>query len=379
MSPLRILVRTPLNSHTGYGNDGIGICRTLNLLGHTVFLDPLFVSAPLPRDVTDLLTRRVEPPFDVLIHHQEPRYLGISDDTRKVATTTVAWTMWEFDSLDNMKGRSTLKTNLRNFDAVVGYDAVTTGALAPYLPKSATPLTVQGGFEPQKWRAAQRDWTGERFSFCMVGALHQRKDPFVAVRAFKELKEELPEEFAPAELHLKTVTPGLHSAMQGWVPKLYVHYESWPDETLHSFYASQHVLLAPSRGEGKNLPALEMLATGGTVIATNWGGHTQWMSREIAYPLDYTLVPEAPDLPNCRSARADKDHLKELMLHTFRNRNEAARKGALAARLIPQSCSWEAVLDRLFTKLAREVPSAQQLSHDHRMTVHQHMAEVLGV
>jgi glycosyltransferase involved in cell wall biosynthesis len=189
----------------------------------------------------------------------------------------------------------------------------------------------------------------------MCGVLSERKDPFVTIMAFKELKDEYPEEFEPAELHLKTNAPGLHSMMEQWVPKLRVHYDSWPEDVLKEFYAAQHVLCAPSRGEGKNMPALEFQSTGGAVIATNWGGHKGWLSEEYAYPLDYQLMP-LDNNPYVMNARASKDHMKYLMLHTFRNREEVKRKGELASQVIPQMMSWDTVIEKLYKKINELVP-----------------------
>ncbi len=348
-SPLKVLLKLPLNPYSGYGSDGIGIAQAMMKAGIDVYLDPTHVSAPLPENVAKLLTKRLVAPFDLLIHHVDPGQLGLSPEARRAAKVTAAWTMWEYSSLDNLKNRRTLKKRLKDYDLVLGYDTVTRDAFAPYVTTQSAVL--QGGFWPDLWPAVQRDWTGDRFGFCMVGALHQRKDPFVAIQAFQELKAEHPEEFEGAELHLKTNQLGLHPLMEKWVPKLRVHYNVWPVEILRDFYAAQHCLLAPSRGEGKNLPALEFQSTGGVVIATNWGGHTQWQSTVYGYPLDYILAPESPTLPDCLSARASKEHLKELMLHVYRHRDEARRKGEIASTQIGQSCSWESVIDRLFLKL----------------------------
>jgi glycosyltransferase involved in cell wall biosynthesis len=743
---MRALVKTALSPYTGYGNDGIGIVQALLAAGVDTYVDPSHISAPLPPVVANLLTKRLAAPFDLLIHHADPGQLGITPEARRAARTTVAWTMWEYTSLNNLRGRSTLRRRLRDYDLVLGYDTVSAGALAPYASPGQLGV-LQGGFWPQQWPAVSRDWDSDRLGFLMVGQLHSRKDPMVSIQAFVELKNELPDEFAGAELHLKgqpldspvltptgwvaigdlgpgdlvvdpgggtqkvvgvqdlgeqdiyevrlrdgsatrctwdhlwqvkleagpwrvlttqqlvegglwrkkhcrwelplvkapdlegppptidpyviglllgdghmsaspsfgsadpelidamrerlpvgvsmvhrytrgdlswygltgkadrsvdacvgpgphapgpkrtrglcstcstrarragtlqswpltggpsarrnvlygplhdlglvgkhswdkfvpdpylygsrevrlevlrglmdtdgtppsknagpsftscsrrladdvrslvhslggtaaittmrptyaykgevrtgreayqvkvtvpvnpfrlsrkarqwdliqsqrqhplrhrivsvervgraqvrcilvsgveglyvtsdyivthnTNVPGLHRAMEQWVPKLRIHYSVWPDDVLREFYGAQHVLLAPSRGEGKNMPALEFLSTGGTVIATAWGGHQQWLSPAIGYPLDYVLRSVSPQTPNCQNARADKDHLKALMLHVYRERGEAARKGELAAQLIPQMCSWPAVLVRLFDKLAECQP-----------------------
>jgi glycosyltransferase involved in cell wall biosynthesis len=348
---MRILVKTSLSPYSGYGQDGLGVVRALTNAGHDVYVQPEHVDAPLPFEVARLLTKRLVAPFDVLVHHTDPGQLGLTPEARSAARVTVGWTMWESTSLvPQLKNVRLLPKKLKSYDLILGYDAVSTEALRPYVRTSKLAV-LQGGFWPDEWKAAERSWFSDRFGFAMVGQLHERKDPFVAIQAFQELKTELGREFDGAELHLKTNLPGLHSAMETCIPKLRVHYDVWSQDILYQFYAKQHVLLAPSRGEGKNLPALEFQSTGGAVIATNWGGMTGWLDRSFAYPLRYSLAPVDPQHPECLQARADKDHLKELMLHVFRNRAEVRDKAALAAKVIPQSMSWDSVISRLMDNI----------------------------
>jgi hypothetical protein len=353
---LKVLLKSPMSVYTGYGNDGLGLTRALIRSGVDVYLQPTHLDAPLPEDIAMLLTKRLEAPFDLLIHHVDPGQMGLRPEERDASAVTVGWTMWEYTSFGNLPGRSKLRKAVKNYDLVLGYDSVTEQCFQPYVNKSKTTTSVlQGGFLPENWPKVERDWFSNRFGFAMCGVLSDRKDPFVSILAFKELKEEYPEEFEPAELHLKTNSPGLHSAMEQWVPKLRVHYASWPEDVLKQFFSMQHVLLAPSRGEGKNMPALEFQSMGGAVIATNWGGHTGWLSPEYAYPLDYKLAP-LDDYPTVFNARADKDHMKALMLHAFRNRAEVKRKADLAAEIIPQTMSWDRVVQKLYSKVAKLVP-----------------------
>lgn len=359
---MKVLVRAPVNPHSGYGGDGIGMLMALRQAGCDVYVDPMHVQAPLPMDVAELFTKRLEPPFDLYLHHTDPGQLGMSDGARRASSVTVAWSMWEMSSLDNMRGRSKLKKNLRDYDLVVGYDQVSTGAMAPYVTTRAA--TVQGGYWPQMWQPRGRDWSAT-LNFCMVGALGPRKDPFVPIDAFRELREEHPG--LDIALHVKTVTPGLHSRLQDVVPGLKIYYEVWPQEVLRDFYGRMHVLIAPSRGEGKNLPALEMLSTGGTVIATNWGGHTAWLSSTVGYPLNYQLEPMSKTLPNCLWAKADKEHLKQLMLYAYHNRAELERKGEIASDLIPAMCAWPKVLDRLMDRVGEIGEKGERVLHAYRV------------
>ena len=703
---MRVLVKAPISSYSGYGRDGIGIIRALNRIGADVYLHPTHVDPPLPPDITDLFQKELQKPFDLVINHEDPGQLEVSQNLQE-DSLVVGWTMWEYSSIDNLKKSKlkTLKKRMKAYDAMLSYDSVTDGALAPYLKDSTSRIILQGGYDPHYWKHVERDWFSDRLGFMMCGQLHaqpltakvltpvgwklmgdlavgdtvidpqggwqkveelsartqakvyrvttsdgsvteasaehlwevrrknwravlqetevvtteqmlesglktssgnwkftiptpqvdfeesfqpldpylvgallgdgcssdssmtltcvdptvlaevektlpsgvslrckddgktwkllgcdhtrdstvrnlvkrgldsigllgvktsdkfvpesylraseaqriavlqglldtdgwvtrsgarfcsssyslvlgvadlvrslggqasvgtgkrnsytykgekktgrlswtvvistpfnpfraeskrsrwsgasvqdtlarrivsieevrvdtvqcirvsgesqtyvtddfivthnSRKDPFVAIQAFKYLKENYPKDFDGAELHLKTNIRTLHPAMEEWCPKLRIHYATWPTDILSAFYSAQHVLLAPSRGEGKNLPALEFQTTGGAVIATNWGGHTSWMQEDWAYPLDYVLRPENAKFPDCKSARASKEHLQELMMHVFQNREELKNKADLAAITIPQMCSWDAVIKNLFLRLKSEVP-----------------------
>lgn len=347
---MKVLLKGPFSSSIGYGNDMIAMVKCLINWGADVRVQPTYCEPPLPMEILTTFTKSMTGPFDLIIAHITPMDIAASSNMKNSADCVVGWTMWEFSNFDLMTPHvETLKKRLEKFDVVFAYDQVCADALKPFYENTKV---LQGGFDPEKWTWAPRDWDSEVFRFCMLGALNFRKSPMVAINAFKELKDSEPD-FEKCELHLKTSLPGqsLHPMMEKWCPGLYLYQDIWSLDQIKEFYSRMHVLLAPSRGEGKNLPALEFMSTGGTVIGTNWGGHVQWMSSEYAYPLNYTLTAHDPVFSDCLSAEPDKDHLKELMLNVVRNRGEAKRKAEIASRIIPKMCSWENVFDRLFRKL----------------------------
>lgn len=352
---MRILLKGPFSPYSGYGNDLIGLAQTLIKRGDDVHVDPTHLQAPLPQEIADLLTKPITPPFDLTLVHVDPMSMELEKEIRRVSTYAVAITMWEWSSMAAMKGRSTMRKRLSNFDAAVAYDEVTKGALEPYF-RGPIPV-VQGGYDPSGWAPVERDWHEQNLYVCMLGQLHSRKNPFAAIRAVGELKNEFPEEAEPLRLSLKTTVPGLHSGMQTVYPWLRIFYDVWDHETVKAFYAAQHLLLAPSRGEGKNLPALEFQTTGGVVAATNWGGHTSWLGKDWAFPIDYQLVDDGK--PGVQNAEVDVDHLKEILLFALRNRDVLKQKGELAAQVIPSMCSWESSVNRLFDRLGDVLPNPQ--------------------
>lgn len=352
----KVLLKVPLSTYSGYGNDGIGLAQALIRRGADVYLQPTHVDAPLPEDVAALLTKELRAPFDLYINHVDPMALNCTDEARRVADVTVGWTMWEYSNLLNVQKKylKTMKKRLKNFDLMVGYSDLDLKSFEDYYKG---PIVVQqGGFDPTEWPEMERDWSSDEFYFFMIGVLSQRKDPFRAVRAFAELRNEHKDFARDARLSLKTTAPGLHSKMEDVYPNLRIFYDIWPTDLVKQFYSVQHVLLAPSRGEGKNMPALEFMSTGGTVIATDWAGHKQWLNTEYSYPLKYELEPVDEKYRETFNARADVDHLKELMLHAFRNRDEVREKGRTAAQVIPAISSWDSVLQRLLERIKDNVP-----------------------
>jgi glycosyltransferase involved in cell wall biosynthesis len=358
---MKVLIQGPFTPFLGYGKDLIGMTEALINWGADVYIQPTSVQPPLPQNVAYLLTKELKAPFDLAIVHIDPGQLKVRPETRRAAKHVIGWTMWEWSSLDNLESLDQMLSEgwLNDFDAIVAYDDVTKQAFAEYYD-GPIPV-VQGGYEPVLWPKMERDWFG-RFGFCMVGQLHDRKDPFAAIQAFQELKAEYPEEFEPAELHLKTNIPGLHSAMEDLIPKLRIHYAVWDHDTMVAFYEKQHVLLAPSRGEGKNLPALEFQTTGGAVIATNWGGMAQWLNSSYSYPLnDITMGMDDPSIPTAQNARVSIEELKATMLHVFRNRAEVKRKADIASMTIPRMLNWDTVVERFLRVVTKQVDGGDYL------------------
>ena len=369
--PLKVLLKSPFSQYSGYGTDGYGLARALHRWGCDLYLQPTWIDTPVPRDLLPLFAKELRAPFDLLINHWDPENLHITREARQCARVAVAWTMWEFAGGPGRNGkgvsglvpgcprRSTLRERLRWFDMVLGYDPVSLAALEPYIPPKVHRGILQGGFDAGDWKHTERDWFGERLGFIMHGALNARKCPWTSIQAFNELKFEKGSEFEGATLALHTNMPGklFPELNVPFAPqKIRVFVDAWDKPTLDEFYASAHVLLAPSRGEGKNLPALEFMTTGGVVAGTSFGGHTMWMNGDYAYPLDYTLAPTFEDKPwGAHDARVSVEHLKEVIWHVWTHRGEAKLKADLASRMIPQMCDWQVVIGNLFRRIGDQV------------------------
>lgn len=351
---IKLLFKGPISLLSGYGNDGVGMLLAMKRLGIDVRIEPNYVAPPLPELLLPLFGKSLDAPFDVILQHIDPMQMGMSETYRRAGEVLVGWSMWEWESAKNMANRSTFKERTKHFDLIVGYDKVTNKALT-MIKRKRTPLAeVQGGADLSRLRYVTRDWTSEEFNYCIVGALSDRKNPYALIQAFKELKQEHPEEFKAAKLYIKQGEEFIPSILSQYDPDIIIYSGNWNREKLLGFYAQNHCLVMPSRGEGKNLPCLEMLATGGAVIHTDFGGMASWGDERYSYPVKYEYR-ENHSLEGS-GANVDLVDLKAKMLHVFRNREEAQEKGRIGAEEIPAKMSWDNKIVQLFQSIQANVP-----------------------
>lgn len=349
---MRIGLKGAFNAYTGYGNDLLGIAKALDDMGHDVVPVPRDVIPGFSSQIARLFTKSVQGKYDLLLVHEDPGHLKTTPGMAAKADCIVGWSMWEKTRIDRGDVRGLGRKPLEHMDMLVAYDLVSQEAFQNHY-RGLDVRVLQGGIDASQWKYVERDWSGT-FKFCMLGQLHMRKDPFVAIDAFRELRDD--GELKDAELHLKTNVPGLHPAIQSLIPGLYVYCDSWTPAQVRKFVESNHVLLAPSKGEGKNLPALEMQLSGGVAVCTAWGGPVMWQHEDYSPKLGYELVQTAPGMKS-QHAAASKEHLKEIMLDLYTNREKTKRMGEIASQNIRMMCDWPVVVEK-FLGLVKEAQDA---------------------
>ena len=137
-------------------------------------------------------------------------------------------------------------------------------------------------------------------------------------------------------------------------------------EQLPELYRAADAFVLPSRGEGWGRPHVEAMAMGLPLIATNWSGPTAYLSEEVGYPLQFTLVavPERMGLPGHRWAEPSLPHLRQLMRHVFERRGEARARGAAARELMVRKYTPDALAEQVIAHLLRLEAPAPTLGRD---------------
>jgi glycosyltransferase involved in cell wall biosynthesis len=126
------------------------------------------------------------------------------------------------------------------------------------------------------------------------------------------------------------------------------------EELVPRLYAAADAFVLPSRGEGWGLTYAEAMASGLPTIATNWGGHLDFMNPSNAYlvevasmePIDEEVRRILRAEGDLRWAEPSVEHLRAVMREVFQQRDAARRKGEAARREVTAKLSWQrAALD----------------------------------
>jgi GT2 family glycosyltransferase len=226
------------------------------------------------------------------------------------------------------------------------------------VPVYVMPLGVNPDYFNPKVRASR---PSDRYTFFSVFEWGERKAPEVLLRAYHEAFSR--QDSVLLLLKVINTDPGVDVqreiaalGLPGDGPPVAILYnQELPVHQMGSLYRSVDCFVASTRGEGWGMPILEAMACGLPVIATNWSAHTDFISEDVAYPLEVArLIPaeaKCPYYEGFQWADPDQDHLVQLMRHVYTNREEAAAKGARASEVALGNWTWRHAAQKIKERL----------------------------
>lgn len=136
------------------------------------------------------------------------------------------------------------------------------------------------------------------------------------------------------------------------------------DHEIVALYASADAFIFPTRAEGWGLPLIEAIASGLPVIATDYSGQSEYLSKiqGLFFPLKYSLVPirdnEYKQYWQSRNnswgnwAQVDVDSLATGIEEIRKNYPTWQKKSLLASEIIRKEFSWSRSVNLALTTLA---------------------------
>ncbi len=136
------------------------------------------------------------------------------------------------------------------------------------------------------------------------------------------------------------------------LPEIEIVDERLTDREMEGLYNTASVYAGPSRGEGIGRPYLYSMLRGIPVIATGWGGNTDFMNRDNSFLIDYDLFKMDWDMEkiylpkdyNLTFAEPSTESIKDNLLEVYKNTSVADMKGKLGKDYVLKNHSPEVVL-----------------------------------
>jgi len=152
-------------------------------------------------------------------------------------------------------------------------------------------------------------------------------------------------------------------------PRFYLAHGLMDESEIAALYRHESVkaLIAPTRGEGWGLPILDAAVCGLPVIATNWSGHLDFMSKVKFLSLDYDLVPVPSHkidnhifMEGAQWANVKEGHFKSRLTKFRKSHGPPTEWAESAAPHIAEDFSLANIFSIYNDKLAKFIPANRQ-------------------
>lgn len=189
----------------------------------------------------------------------------------------------------------------------------------------------------------------ETFTFYSIFQWAERKNPINLLKAYFVAMQDKHDVRLVLKTYLDTRVDNNKERLSFEIDKIKKELKlpSYPDvriitnflsnNEIKKLHLSSHCFITPHRAEGWHMPAMEAMALGNAVIATNYSGNTQFMTSDTVMLLSYFTTPcistegFAPFFNGTmRWAEPNIEELIQKIQYAYNNREDCIRLGASA-------------------------------------------------
>jgi len=268
-----LLIRGAMTSYSGYGTATMALIEQLDKIAD-VGIVGVECTNGMPAKIAEILQR----PLLKTVHCFLDIVPPFSAKGRLKNTFSILYSMVETDRFTANIDEGILKS----YHLIIVANNISQKVFGDLVGTSNVKV-VPLGIDTKFFAPAKRK-LDEEIKFACVGYMNKRKGIDLTIKAFQEVRKKY------------NCTLDIHTTGVPLLPEFYaiggvtILAETINREELRQFYYNHDVLICSSRGEGANLPAIEMLSTGGSVIATKWAGHEMFMDEAYSYPVRHKMV-----------------------------------------------------------------------------------------
>ena len=347
----RLTILADVNAHTGYGQHLIAVTRGLTKLGIFVSIRAVSKSSPSwgPKIPEDILQR--------LVYGPQPEPIELIISPVRIAPTpgkrTIYWTMHESTVI------TPAQVAMLNAAEVVVVPSQWNASCFSACGVNSRMVVIPLGIDPGVFHY-RKAATDRPFVFGAAGSQANGEVRKGLARTISAFQAAFPDE-SDVRLRVKSLPDYPVKATRdrriemtsGWMT----------DDQLADWYAGINCFVSLARGEGWGLMQHQAMAVGRPVIASRFGGLTEYLTASNALLVDFDLVKaEAPWMGLW--ALPCERHAAALMRRAYLKPSAMATIGKKASESAGQF-TWDDSVIRLASLLDDLAPKRQSLSIVH--------------
>lgn len=226
------------------------------------------------------------------------------------------------------------------------------------VPIYVMPLGVDTNYFNPEIRAKR---LSDRFTFLSVFEWSERKGAAILAKAYVEEFSEHENVLLVFDIMDRTGSENARQEILSWKlrsgsPPIIVSVNrTIPRYQMGCLYRSADCFVLPTRGEGFGLPIIEAMACELPVIATEWGGHTDFFGPKTGFPVHFErLIPAVSKNPyyaGLNWAEPSVSHLRTQMRYVYEHAEEAREIAHRGRLLVSTHFTWRTAAEKIRARL----------------------------